>query len=679
MSLGALTGGFMEGYDHSRKSARNKLIDKALDYEIADMDEKKKANEAAYEMFGEDYASDHDFQPETYGSKLWGGIKGLFGGGDKETADQMKYADINPADAAIGYGAGGGEGQGEYYQPQDQYGVGNGQAIMTAAHGGSLRQMRKKYASGGRAIALRAGVKGFANGGRSLMPNRSLPHFADGGRLSEEEMDAKYRNLTKEERMKRSYGDYYLTEEEANERAVPTGAGMSGAKHRRGNPGVQRQALYDDTTGGGVGEFARDIGRHGAEYFDDTVKGALGGDKLIEEADAKLDKAEGAREIGRATRETGTAALTAAGETTAGFLKDVVVDNPITQGLIGFLTPEERDEKTAAVQALDKDEPVDIDGQASQPTGGTGSAGVGQTTPGATAPATGADQTGVEGPPAPEDDPIIDLSQVRGVTPQKMPNKGQKEWEKERNFYAAQAVANGRSPLDAMKAVDEKQMRGFHMYAKQAWQLLRAGNPTGAANALYAAYQYFPNGVDVKFGVHTGKDGQPVLVGMGTDEETGEAIKDGKPYIINAESLATQIENFSDPAAFRAWTKDWRDMEHKLRKYEELDKPEAENMARYRNNMGKAALNRAMADLRSARSNPYGLKMSDYNSAYKEFVDSQDLRSLEDEPLAQDLADVMSRLYLRSPQTPFPSIIKMVMAAHNAGALDEMTEKYGLQ
>ena len=46
-----------------------------------------------------------------------------------------------------------------------------------------------------------------------------IPGYADGGRVDEE-------------RKKRSYGDYYLTEDEANEMVTPVGAGMSGAKYR---------------------------------------------------------------------------------------------------------------------------------------------------------------------------------------------------------------------------------------------------------------------------------------------------------------------------------------------------------------------------------------------------------------------------------------------------------------
>jgi hypothetical protein len=114
------------------------------------------------------------------------------------------------------------------------------------------------------------------------------------------------------------------------------------------------------------------------------------------------------------------------------------------------------------------------------------------------------------------------------------------------------------------------QMQGAQSNLMQSAFLLRSGNAKGAALAARAAFQYFPNGSDVRFGIHQGPNG-PVLIGMGVDEETGEPIKDGKPMILNTELMAAMASNFSDPKAFTTWTKDWRDEEFKHRQYEEVD------------------------------------------------------------------------------------------------------------
>jgi len=704
-NLGAFTSGFQDSYQAVRKNQRSKLIDKALTHEIASMGEKRKAREAGYERFGEDYASDEQFLPQSWGSKTLGWLGKKLGMGQGASNTAISPSEMGPPAPAMELN----EAQdfsNRAYEGEQASGMAglnqmptmaarHGGAIERYADGGSVRHLVKKYASGGRATALYSGVKGFANGGRSLAPNRTIGHYeqggmairpagyADGGVLQYSGVAGEGgpranvprpvgmfadggRAYTDEERMERSYGDYYLTEEEAAERVVGKGAGMSGATEPRGSPGVQRQALYDDNTGGGPREALRDVGRATSEYFDDTVKGALGGQKLIDDADAKLDKAKGAKEVGRATRETGTAALTAAAETTLGLLKDVMLDNPITQGVMGFFSGEEneaapRDEKVAAVQALDPDE--DVSAQPGPPVAGPGQVA-------AAAPSTVAEAI------AAEQDPIIDMSKVRQIRPEDMPNKGQKEWEDERNFYAAQAIAHGENPLDAMKAVDEKQLRGFTMYGQQAANLLMAGDADSAAKALYAAYQYFPNGTNVRFGVMKGKDGQPVVIGMGTNEETGKP--EGEPMVMTAESINVQVENMQKPGAHRAWTKDWRDTEQAIREWMEVGKPAAQSKAIYEDRMGRAALLRSQALLTTARSNPHGLKKSDYDRAFGEFIDSQDLRSLEDEPLAQNLASLMSQMYLRNPNTPYPTIIDEVMQALNSNELRALQEKYGL-
>ena len=88
--------------------------------------------------------------------------------------------------------------------------------------------------------------------------------------------------------------------------------------------------------------------------------------------------------------------------------------------------------------------------------------------------------------------------------------------------------------------------------------------------ALRQAYQYFPNGVTVKFGTMIDpKTGQPAIMTMGVDEETGEPT--GSPMLITTERLTTMMENMQNPDAFRSWTKDGRDLQMEINKLQSID------------------------------------------------------------------------------------------------------------
>lgn len=326
-------------------------------------------------------------------------------------------------------------------------------------------------------------------------------------------------------------------------------------------------------------------------------------------------------------------------------------------------------EQAAAVQAIDKDEPVNVGAQpdANNPPNQVADA---------------APKTVIEVIAA-EEDPIIDMSKMREIRPEEMPSKGQKDWEEERNFYAAFAISQGEDPLAAMKAVDEKQMRGFTMYANQAANLLMAGDATAAANALYAAYQYFPNGKDVRFGIMKGEGGKPVIIGMGTDEATGEEA--GEPMVMTSESIFVQVENMTKPGAMRAWTKDWRDTERAIREWMELDKPKAQSEAIYRDRMGRAALNRSEADWLDAvnASKPgANLKQTDLDRTFKEFEGDLKIQKMmggADATEARSLIDLMARTYIW--QTMVKGLIgnraavsKLIMDSYDMGGLEQVEQ-----
>jgi hypothetical protein len=207
------------------------------------------------------------------------------------------------------------------------------------------------------------------------------------------------------------------------------------------------------------------------------------------------------------------------------------------------------------------------------------------------------------------------------------------------------------------------QMEGFEANATQAFQLLQAGDWKRASLALTAAYQYFPNGADIKFGMAKDKQGQPALVAMGTDEKTGEPT--GDPMLINQERLAMMVEHMSDPSVFRQWTKDWRNEEFERQIFEEYTKPIGEANAETARINARANEARAAASQRAAISGG-GLKPSDIRSASSDFRERLGMLSLdpETESQADYLAGIMSQVYVLSDGRIDPnSTIALVMAA----------------
>jgi hypothetical protein len=263
----------------------------------------------------------------------------------------------------------------------------------------------------------------------------------------------------------------------------------------------------------------------------------------------------------------------------------------------------------------------------------------------------------------------IDFSKVN-VPPSEIPNMPVKDWVQYRARYVRDAMLQGKTGQEAQAEVTKMQQQGFLDYANQALMHLQGGNPLAAASSLRAAYQYFPNGSDVKIGATKGKDGNPVLVGMGHNEDTGAPI--GHPMVINPERLSVMIQNFADPKAFTAWTKDWRDEEFKNREYQEIKKPEAQGRLDYQNRMATAAERQASAaELRATRTGAGGgMKQADYDRAYAQFMKSQELTSLQDPEKAQHLASVMAMTYAKSPPgTPYPTVLNLVMMAAKQGKL----------
>ncbi|MCB7129709.1 MAG: hypothetical protein J3T61_09260, partial [Candidatus Brocadiales bacterium] len=327
-------------------------------------------------------------------------------------------------------------------------------------------------------------------------------------------------------------------------------------------------------------------------------------------------------------------------------------------------------EQEAAVQGIPVDKPPEqvTEGIDAQPDSGASegapvSAGGGQALPAA--------------PSAQAEEEVDFSTEAREVMPEDIPAHSSKDWEDERKYWAAYAITQGQDPFAAMEKVDAQQANGFARYSMQATALIDAGDLEGATRALYAAYQYFPNGKDVKFGVQTGKDGNRVIVAMGKDEKSGESS--GPPQILNQNSISRMVENMKKPGALRAWTTDWQATEQKL--WEQgFKQDQLKETGRH---------NRATEEAATARTEAIsaggGMKQSDYDRAFGEFVEDRSLQNLDDPAVAKDLADMMARMYQKTgggrSGDAYPSIIKAVMAAYDAGpeALDEMREQYGLR
>lgn len=257
-----------------------------------------------------------------------------------------------------------------------------------------------------------------------------------------------------------------------------------------------------------------------------------------------------------------------------------------------------------------------------------------------------------------------------------IPNMPVRDWVEYRAGMVSDLMLQGATAPEAHAKVTQMQQQGFVNYAQQSLMHLQAGNANAAATALRAAYQYFPNGTDVQLGVQQGKDGQPVIVGQGRDEETGEPK--GPPMVLNSERLAVLIENFSNPDAFRTWTKDWRDEQFNRQKYEEVEKPEAESNARYRDRAGRAALINAEADrVRAGTSATSGRRQADLDRANAAFQDAVEMLGYTDQAGADRMMSLMAQIYARS-NWQYPQVIEFVRKAQDEDRLDEVMQALGL-
>lgn len=381
------------------------------------------------------------------------------------------------------------------------------------------------------------------------------------------------------------------------------------------------------TSGGGVRAALGDVGRN---TLPNTQRRMREWAPHGMAADRAVLDAENASQRGAAIRGNLTEGAVGMMNLGAGLYEDSGVDS-LVRGVGGFLGfgdqgGQERSPEAAAVAASDvAAQPAETQGAAdptaaapSRPGAGAGTGG-GEAIPGVRS---GAAQGQGQ----------FDWANVRAM-PEDVPTMSTRDWQEYRGEQVAALMAQGLSANEAHEQVTQIQQRGFLNHAQQAFQFMQMGDVRSASLALKAAYQYFPNGADVKFGLTQDAQGQPALVAMGTDEESGESR--GQPMLINSERLAVMMENMTNPNAFRSWTKDWRTEDFERQIYEEYTKPIGQAGAQTsRMNAEANLLNAQSAASSGGRS---GLRQSDYDRAFKAMDELLGEMGLMEEVAPEDL------------------------------------------
>lgn len=511
-------------------------------------------------------------------------------------------------------------------------------------------------------------------------PRSALPpgrFYADGGRV-----DGK--------RMKRSYGDYYVTEDEAAANRAhreslppryqsPTSPYM---REQRGRLEAGRTAI-PTFTGSGPGIDKDDFVEAGRD-----IKNAITGSNTyrslanlgpVSEANVRnIGDANSPEAAGEAVRhsmvDAGAGALNVAGGVASDVVEGLGLDNVpgFVRGFVGRGTRENPQPYNEYTMPDDFDPNMKL--------GVKSAIGDDKTSDQV---ADEAIEKGVAATPGHPDNPdqAIDWADVRrsGARPEDIPNMTVKDWTEYRRRMGRAAALGNKDVQQVQMDITKMQMQGAMSNMQQAAYLLQAGDPESAELALRASFQYFPNGSDVKFGIYDSEQG-PVLVGMGFNEETGEPV--GVPMALTPEKLFAMAANFNDPTAFNTWTKDWRDEELKRRKHEEIDKPAAQSEAIYRDRMGTAALQNADANLLDARARGRGassVKESDFRESFKAQSEGLWIGGVNDEDLI-DMNAIANRIRQAHPNQQSLSddqIVKMVLNYYKTGDTSELNRYLG--
>lgn len=302
----------------------------------------------------------------------------------------------------------------------------------------------------------------------------------------------------------------------------------------------------------------------GGRMFNDAIAGQREASAGVQAGYDAFGEAEGAAQTSDALRQIASGYAGSVAETGMGLAKDVLLDNPLVQGVGGFLFGSGDDAQAATQGVPTSDVPSSPEGDA-----------IGASVDNPATPPEDVAQAAI-GEAEKENIENFDYKLLvdQGVRPEDLPSMSTTDWAGYRQRMTLQAAKSGMNPVEAHQMVDQRitqtQMTGFQREGQKAMLYLQTGQNREAAMALRQAYQYFPNGTTVKFGTMTDpKTGQPAIMTMGFDEETGEPS--GSPMLITTERLTTMMENMSNPDAFRSWTKDGRDLQLEINKLQSSD------------------------------------------------------------------------------------------------------------
>ncbi len=162
---------------------------------------------------------------------------------------------------------------------------------------------------------------------------------------------------------------------------------------------------------------------------------------------------------------------------------------------------------------------------------------------GGTAPAHAGAQPEMQGPPSPDK---IDFSQVQ-IDHTKIPTTTTQDWQMLERATALQLAANGNpnASREANASITGMQHDNFMDYMRQGAALDASGNKQGAMAAYKTAYNYFPTGHDMHFGI--GSDGN--IVGFGVNEQTGQPVQNGAVRL-DQQAVHGIMTHFSNPENF---------------------------------------------------------------------------------------------------------------------------------
>jgi hypothetical protein len=265
--------------------------------------------------------------------------------------------------------------------------------------------------------------------------------------------------------------------------------------------------------------------------------------------------------------------------------------------------------------------------------------------------------------------PDYQLLVDQGVRPDELPSMTTSDWADYRSILFERAMAYGKDAKTAMQEVDyatvDTQMRGMVRELDKAVLYLNTGQASAAAMAIRQGFQYFPNGVDVKFGTQTDpKTGQTVIIAMGTDEETGEPT--GSPMLITADRLAAIRSQMSDPKAFNTWTKDGHDLQIKVDQLQSQDdyRQGSLDISAY-----NAQTNRGKTE--AAASGAGGMSSSEQrqrSGMFQDMLQESGImeEGMEDPDMLRDLASAMSIYQQMQPQMNPSTIMAEIMGAYKS-------------